>query len=43
MADWQQILQREISVVLNELLDEGYAVPLYVTFIGTNGSMGCGR
>ena len=29
--------------VLTQLLQEGYVLPLYVTCIGSNGSMICGR
>jgi hypothetical protein len=43
MADWRETLQDAIYPVLTRLLQEGFVLPLYVTCIGRNGSMMCGR
>jgi hypothetical protein len=39
MADWREALQRTIYPVLTRLLQEGFVLPLYVTCIGTHGSL----
>src|SRR2546429_9446699 len=43
MADWREVLQDAMYPVLTCLLQEGFVLPLYVTCIGRNGSMMCGR
>jgi len=43
MADWREALQHAMYPVLTRLLQEGFVLPLYVTCIGYNGSMMCGR
>jgi hemerythrin superfamily protein len=43
MADWREALQHAMYPVLTRLLQEGFVLPLYVTCIGRNGSMMCGR
>jgi hypothetical protein len=43
MTDWREALQRTIYPVLTRLLQEGFVLPLFVTCIGRNGSMMCGR
>jgi hypothetical protein len=43
MADWREALQDMMYPVLTRLLQEGFALPLFVTCIGRNGSMMCGR
>jgi hypothetical protein len=43
MADWREALQDEVYPVLTRLLREGFVLPLFVTCIGHNGSMLCGR
>jgi len=43
MADWRETLQHAMYPVLTRLLQEGFVLPLYVTCIGCNGSMMCGR
>jgi hypothetical protein len=43
MADWREALQYAMYPVLTRLLQEGFVLPLYVTCIGCNGSMMCGR
>lgn len=43
MADWREALQRTMYPVLTRLLQEGFVLPLFVTCIGRNGSMICGR
>jgi hypothetical protein len=43
MADWRTALQQQLYPVLTRLLQEGFVLPLYVTCIGRNGSMMCGR
>jgi len=43
MADWREALQHAMYPVLTRLLQEGFVLPLYVTCIGCNGSMMCGR
>jgi hypothetical protein len=43
MADWREALQDAMYPVLTRLLQEGFVLPLFVTCIGCNGSMMCGR
>jgi hypothetical protein len=43
MTDWHEALQDTLYPVLTRLLQEGFVLPLYVTCIGRNGSMMCGR
>jgi hypothetical protein len=43
MADWREALQDAMYPVLRQLLHEGFVLPLFVTCIGHNGSMMCGR
>jgi hypothetical protein len=43
MTDWREALQRTMYPVLTRLLQEGFVLPLFVTCIGRNGSMMCGR
>jgi hypothetical protein len=43
MTDWRETLQDAMYPVLTRLLQEGFALPLFVTCIGRNGSMVCGR
>ena len=43
MADWREALQDTMYPVLTRLLQEGFVLPLFVTCIGRNGSMMCGR
>ena len=43
MADWRDALQDAMYPVLTRLLQEGFVLPLFVTCIGRNGSMMCGR
>ena len=43
MADWRDALQDAMYPVLTQLLQEGFVLPLFVTCIGRNGSMMCGR
>jgi hypothetical protein len=43
MADWHEALQDALYPVLTRLLQQGFVLPLYVTCIGRNGSMICGR
>ena len=43
MADWREALQHAMYPVLTRLLQEGFVLPLYVTCIGCDGSMMCGR
>ena len=43
MAHWRETLQDEMYPVLTRLLQEGFVLPLFVTCIGRNGSMMCGR
>ena len=43
MADWREALQDAMYPVLTRLLQEGFVLPLFVTCIGRNGSMMCGR
>jgi hypothetical protein len=43
MADWREALQQQIYPMLTRRLQEGFVLPLYVTCIGRNGSMMCGR
>jgi len=43
MTDWREALQCTMYPVLTRLLQEGFVLPLYVTCIGRNGSMICGR
>ncbi len=43
MADWRKALQDTMYPVLTRLLQEGCVLPLFVTCIGRNGSMICGR
>ena len=43
MANWRETLQDAMYPVLTRLLQEGFVLPLYVTCIGRNGSMMCGR
>ena len=43
MADWREALQCAMYPVFTRLLQEGFVLPLYVTCIGCNGSMMCGR
>jgi hypothetical protein len=43
MIDWREALQDMMYPVLTSLLQEGFVLPLFVTCIGRNGSMICGR
>ena len=43
MTNWREALQQQLYPVLTRLLQEGFVLPLYVTCIGHNGSMMCGR
>jgi len=43
MANWREALQDAMYPVLTRLLQEGFGLPLFVTCIGRNGSMICGR
>ena len=43
MADWREALQDAMYPILTRLLQEGCVLPLFVTCIGRNGSMLCGR
>ena len=43
MADWRDALQDAMYPVLRRLLHEDFVLPLFVTCIGRNGSMICGR
>ena len=43
MADWREALQDAMYPVLTRLLQEGFVLPLFVTCIGRNGAMMCGR
>jgi hypothetical protein len=43
MADWREALQDAMYPVLTQLLQKGFVLPLFVTCIGRNGSMMCGR
>jgi hypothetical protein len=43
MIDWREALQDAMYPVLTRLLQEGFVLPLFVTCIGRNGSMMCGR
>jgi hypothetical protein len=43
MTDWPEALQDMMYPVLTRLLQEGFVLPLFVTCIGRNGSMMCGR
>ena len=43
MADWRDALQDVMYPVLRRLLHEDFVLPLFVTCIGRNGSMMCGR
>ena len=43
MANWRETLQNAMCPVLTRLLQEGFVLPLFVTCIGRNGSMICGR
>ena len=43
MTDWREALQDAMYPVLTRLLQEGFVLPLFVTCIGRNGSMICGR
>jgi hypothetical protein len=43
MTDWREALQDAMYPVLTRLLQEGFVLPLFVTCIGRNGSMMCGR
>ena len=43
MTDWREALQDAMYPVLARLLREGFVLPLFVTCIGRNGSMMCGR
>ena len=43
MADWRDALQDAMYPVLTRLLQVGFVLPLFVTCIGRNGAMMCGR
>jgi len=43
MDGWREALQNAMYPVLTRLLQEGCVLPLFVTCIGCNGSMICGR
>jgi len=43
MTDWREALQDTMYPVLTRLLQECFVLPLFVTCIGRNGSMMCGR
>jgi hypothetical protein len=43
MTDWRETLQDTMCPMLTRLLQKGFVLPLFVTCIGRNGSMMCGR
>jgi hypothetical protein len=43
MTGWREALQDGMYPELTRLLQEGFVLPLFVTCIGRNGSMICGR
>ena len=43
MANWRDAIQDAMYPILTRLLQEGCVLPLFVTCIGRNGSMMCGR
>jgi len=43
MTDWREPLQGAMYPALTRLLQEGFVLPFFVTCIGRNGSMMCGR
>jgi len=43
MTDWREALQDMMYPVLRRLLQDGFVLPFFVTCIGRNGSMICGR
>src|SRR5215471_15741266 len=43
MTNWREALQDAMYPVLTRLLQVGFVLPLFVTCIGRNGSMMCGR
>jgi hypothetical protein len=43
MEGWREALQDAMYPILTRLLQEGCVLPLFVTCIGRNGSMMCGR
>ena len=43
MAAWEAIFKAQMHAVLNRLLQQGYELPLYVAYIGKNGSITGGR
>jgi hypothetical protein len=43
MTDWREALLDAMYPALRRLLHEGFVLPLFVTCIGGNGSMMCGR
>ena len=43
MADWAPILREQLAVLLAEVCEEGFAPPLYCTFLDANGSNVYGR
>ena len=43
MDGWREALQDTMFPVLTRLLQAGFVLPLFVTCIGRNGSMMCGR
>jgi hypothetical protein len=43
MTDWRDALQDAMYPILKRLLQDGFVLPLFVTCIGRNGSMMCGR
>ena len=43
MAEWEAIFKTQMLGVLNQLLQQGYELPLYVAYIGQNGSITGGR
>jgi hypothetical protein len=43
MTAWREALQDAMYPVLTRLLQDGFVLPFFVTCIGRNGSMICGR
>ena len=43
MTEWRETLQDAMYPGLTRLLQEGFILPFFVTCIGSNGSMICGR
>jgi len=43
MAEWEATFKTQMRGVLHHLLQQGYTLPLYVAYIGQNGSITGGR